>query len=400
MAEGKDSFVGKGGGKRNRGVLCYVRMKKRFLVGLDGHALGQEQGGNESYLFGLLEGINEISPPEFQFLLFLAGEKKPIIPFSGGLDFETEKISLQPFRRLFFDLPRQTFLKRLDLLHTQYHLPVVSRCPEVITLHDVSFLRYSQLIPKREYWKMKSSVGYAVRKAKKVITVSEFSRKEILFFYRLKPEKVEVIYNGISKKFVPVSAEKRAAVLGKYGITKPYVFSVASLHPRKNFSRLILAFVSLCSHREGFDYNLVLGGRNLWLYEEILAKARHSRYKDRIIFTGYLPDEDLSALYSFAEVFVYPSLYEGFGFAPMEAMACGCPVVTSNISALPEVTGGAAILVDPQDVDAIAKGILDVITNPELKKGMRERSLDRAQKFTWADSAEKALQVYEEILRR
>lgn len=375
-------------------------MKNNFLVGLDAHSVGQEQGGNESYLLGLLEGFSRLNAPEFRFLLFQPDKTEEIPLIKNNPAFTSEKISRQVFWRLFFDLPWQTFRQKLDLLHTQYHLPIVSKCPAVITLHDVSFLRYPGLIPKREFWKMKFSVAYAVKKAKKVITVSEFSKKEILDLYKLKPEKVTVVYNGISQNFRPAPRENKETVLRKYGITKPYIFSVASLHPRKNFVRLIKAFVSLCGAQEGFDYNLVLGGKKLWLYNETIAAASKNPYKNRIILTGYLPEKELVSLYSFADVFVYPSLYEGFGFAPMEAMACGCPVVTSRTSSLPEVTGEAAILVDPYSVDEIAKGILKVLKTPDLRQRAQENSLKQAQKFTWLAAAEKTLGVYEEVLKR
>lgn len=365
-------------------------------IGIDAHAIGLKQGGNETYASGLLYGLSQIECSDFRYIVFLS-EGVPAPDFlKKSKYFSIVRVSTHPFLRLLRDIPLRTYTEKLDLLHTQYHLPLISHCHGVITLHDVSFLRYPEFFSKEIYLRLKLSLPYSIRKAKKIITVSEFSKKEIMEFYRIDEKKIDVIYNGISEIFKPVDAEK--GILNKYGITKPYILSVSNLQPRKNLSRLIKAFVSLLKSNEKFPYTLVIVGRRLWLYNEIFSEIRNSPYKERIVLTDYVPEKDLVYLYNCADVFVYPSLYEGFGLPVLEAMACGCPVVTSNVSSLPEISGSAAFPVDPYNIDAIAKAILTVITNTYLKERLRAEGLKQSQKFSWKNTAEKTLEVYEQIL--
>ncbi|MCM8769115.1 MAG: glycosyltransferase, partial [Candidatus Omnitrophica bacterium] len=209
-------------------------------VGIDAHAIGMRKGGNETYALALLKGLTEIGSADFRFVVFLS-EKVTVPDFLVNNPlFRTVFVSPRAGARI-FQLSRKVNTEKIQLLHTQYHVPPFCPCSCVITFHDVSFLRYPQFFPRGLCWRLKISMRYAVGKAKKIITVSEFSRKEILSLYKIPAEKVVTIYNGYSDIFRPIAQEKRAS-LAKFGITKPYILSVSNLQPRKNLSRLIQAF--------------------------------------------------------------------------------------------------------------------------------------------------------------
>jgi glycosyltransferase involved in cell wall biosynthesis len=205
---------------------------------------------------------------------------------------------------------------------------------------------------------------------------------------------------GVSALFVPVRDPARLqAVRQRYGIARDYILSVGSLQPRKNLVRLIHAYVNLRRRDDDVDHQLVIVGKKGWLYQDIFRAARESPFVEDIIFTGYVPEEDLPALYSGATVFVYPSIFEGFGLPVLEAMACGVPVITSNSSSLPEVVGEAAILVNPYDERAIEVALRQVVWNAELRRELSERGLRRAQQFSWRRTAELTVRAYEEVVR-
>jgi glycosyltransferase involved in cell wall biosynthesis len=371
---------------------------RKKLIGIDAHAIGLRKGGNETYAYGLLNGLSKIEHPDFKYVVFFSkGVEVPEF-LSGNPQFSVYPISLKASFRFLADLPAKTYTKKLDLLHTQYHLPVISNCPGIISLHDVSFLRHPEFFPRHLYWVLRMSLPHSVRKAKKVITISEFSKREIIEFYHPPSEKVAVTYLASSENFRPAGNERKKEILKKYGIKSPYILSVSNLQPRKNLERLIKSFVSILKSDKGFPCDLVIVGQKLWLYNKIFNEIRRSKYSERIILTDYVPENDLPYLYSFAEVLVYPSIYEGFGLPVLEAMACGCPVITSNLSSLPEVAGEACLLVNPYRVEEIAGAIREVIEKPEMKQRLREAGLEQSNKFSWKKTAEKTLQVYEEVL--
>jgi len=374
-------------------------MTQIYNVGIDAHAIGLKQGGNETYVCGLLKGLSQVEYPDFRYIVFLSEDIPEPDFLSGRKNFSIIRISPRASLRFLIDIPVKTYTERLDLLHTQYHLPFISHCTGVITLHDISFLRYPEFFPRELYWRLKLSLLYSVKKTRKIITVSEFSKKEILEFYRIADEKIEVVYNGVSENFRPVDAQNRDIILKKYGITRPYILSVSNIQPRKNLSRLVKAFLSLLKNNEKFPYDLVIVGKKLWLYNEIFNEIRNTHFKERIILTDYVSEKDLVFLYNYADVFIYPSLYEGFGLPVIEAMACGCPVITSNVSSLPEVVGKAGILVDPYSVEEIAKAIYNVIKNKDLREVLKIEGIKQSRKFSWKITAEKTLKVYEEILQ-
>jgi len=288
--------------------------------------------------------------------------------------------------------------ERPDLFHApHYVLPPAARCRSVVTIHDCIHLMFPQYLPSRAaYAYARASMWSAVRRSHRILTVSEASKRDIIHLFDVPPEKIVVVYNAIDERFREVPSEEHIArVRERYQLQHEFVLYVGNIKPHKNLVRLIEAFDML--RARGFDQLklLIIGDEISKL--PALRRAVHShKLHKHVRFLGYLPDETLAALYRLASVFVFPSLYEGFGLPPLEAMACGTPVVTSNVSSLPEVTGDAAVLVDPYDVESIAAGIERVLTDRVLSEELRRKGVARAREFSWERSVARTRQVYQE----
>lgn len=295
--------------------------------------------------------------------------------------------------------PVQLFVDKPDIfLSTHPALPLYCPCPKIAVVHDLSFLRDKSFFKSRSQVILRKQLLHVVRRAKVIIAVSESTKKDLINFVKASPEKVAVIYEGYdTDAYKPQFDTDEVKALGqRYGIGGHYVLYVGTLEPRKNISRLIEAFASL-KKQGGMQHKLVIAGKKGWFYNDIFQTVTRRGVDNEVVFTGYVPDRDLPLLISGADLFVYPSLYEGFGLPPLEAMACGIPVITSDSSSLPEVVGNAGILVDPHSVDEIAKAMYQVLSNAELREQMQHRGLDRARMFSWEKTAEETLKVFEAI---
>ena len=242
---------------------------------------------------------------------------------------------------------------------------------------------------KKNLRRISKGMQRSVKRSDHIITISEFSKKEIMELLNVPEEKISIVYSA------PVNSKDVGDVLQvreKFGIEGPYVLYVGTIEPRKNLSRLIRAFDKLKTEHN-IPHKLVLAGGNGWNNEEIYETAKNAACKDDIVFTGYLTEKEKNTLYSDAEVFVFPSLYEGFGMPPLEAMGIGCPIVCANAASLPEVVGDAAQLVEPTDEDSIADGIWRVLSDKEYAAELVKRGYERAEVFTWDASAEKLLEI-------
>jgi len=285
----------------------------------------------------------------------------------------------------------------VDLFHATDHLlPHFRRIKSVFTLHDLIFLFHPETHKPMNRWFLTLMMPRFLRAADAVIAVSECTKRDAIRFYSIPEEKITVIYEGVSPRFRPANPEAVRAVREKYGLPERFILYVGTIEPRKNLTTLLEAFHHLLATR---DLRLVFVGKKGWLYEGFFRRLRELGLEDRVIFTGYVPDEDLPAIYSAADLFVFPSLYEGFGLPVLEAMACGTPVVCSNTSSLPEVAGDAAILVDPTDVRALAGAMERVLTDEHLRAEIYAKGLGRARQFTWAKAAQETLKVYLEVIR-
>jgi len=375
-------------------------------IGIDAHAIGAQQGGNETYIRGLIRALAEVDGQN-RYTIFLA-EPAAAEEWRDGFvrqfsNFEVRLLSKPtPLVRvplaLAFELRRRPPLDRIDVLHVQYTAPPFCPAPVVATIHDLAFEHMPETFTRRGSMQLKLTVRRTAQRAARIATVSEYSRQDLLRTYRLSPEKVAVTYNGIEAHFTPhpVSSNESDEIRRRFGISRDFLLAVGSLQPRKNLVRLIRAYARLRAEHSGFAPQLVIVGRKLWLADGIFAEVRRQRWAEDVILTGYVADADLAQLYRAATAFVYPSLFEGFGLPPVEAMACGTPVVTSNISSLPEIVGDAALLIDPGDEEALAAALLQIVSDQPLRAKLREQGIVQAGKFTWRAAAEKTLQLYRE----
>jgi glycosyltransferase involved in cell wall biosynthesis len=292
--------------------------------------------------------------------------------------------------------PQDRLFPGVDLFHATDHLlPCLGRVPSVFTLYDLTYLLTDTHSSLNRLF-LTLMVPRFLNAADGVITISESARSDLLRNYAIEAEKVRVIYGGVSPDFRAAMPDEQARVRAKYGLPHHYMLTVGTIEPRKNLSLLLEAYRSLPDRRR--DIYLVIVGRRGWRSEEFFARLHQLRLEQRVVLLHSVPDADLPALYSMAELFVFPSLYEGFGLPPLEAMACGTPVVASNTSSLPEVVGDAGIRVDPHDVAALAEAMEAVLTNPDLAQRLAASGAERAARFTWQAAALATEQVYADVL--
>ena len=286
----------------------------------------------------------------------------------------------------------------VTLFHApHYVLPPLVTCRSVVTIHDCIHLMFPQYLPSRlALTYARASINLASRRATRVLTVSHSSKRDILRFVDVTPDKIDVIYNAYDERFgVEPREEDVIRVRDRYQLHDEFVLYAGNVKPHKNLERLIDAF-DLVRKRGLGHLKLVLIGDEISRYAA-LRRAVHSHQLHKYVrFLGYLPEETLAVMYRLAGVFVFPSLYEGFGLPPLEAMASGTPVVTSNVSSLPEVAGDAAVLVDPYHAEAIADGIERVLCDEALRRDLRVKGLARARQFSWEDSARRVRKIYGE----
>jgi glycosyltransferase involved in cell wall biosynthesis len=259
---------------------------------------------------------------------------------------------------------------------------------------------FPQYLPGRmAHGYARASIEMAARRATRVLTVSESSKRDILRFVDVDPAKIDVIYNAYDERFGLAPGEEDVVRLReRYQLQGRFVLYAGNVKPHKNLERLIEAF-ALVRRRGLDDLKLVMIGDEISKYAALKRAVHRHQLHKYVRFFGYLPEDTLAVMYRLAGVFVFPSLYEGFGLPPLEAMASGTPVVTSNLSSLPEVTGDAAVLVDPYDVEAIADGMYRVLTDPTLQADLRRKGLARARQFSWESSVRRVRQIYEAVGR-
>ncbi len=296
-------------------------------------------------------------------------------------------------------LPVTLQRKQLDLVHDpggigplMFHMPF----KKVITFHDLGAL-YCPESFRTGFALLHRLLLYpaAARNADKIITGSEFSKRDLIKHLKVPEGKIEVIHHGLDKRYKPLSQEEITEVKRKYNLDFPFILYVGIIGTKKNILNLIEAYHRV---RDSLKrYRLVIVGRRARTHAEIFRKVEMLGLQNDVLFTGYVPDDDLPGIYNAADLFAFPSLYEGFGIPVLEAMACGTPVVASNASSLPEVTGDAAIMVDPYDVHGLAGAMHELVTNKSLREKMVQRGLERAKLFTWEKAARETLRVYREV---
>lgn len=361
--------------------------------------------GTGRYIAEIFRALPAAGPGE-EFLLYLKPSQRELYPEGGpnGKQHVMEGCPDSPLRRILWEwrnFCRQLREDEVDLYHGPSNfLPPRKVCPYVLTLHDMIYFRNPARTGyiKAKYWHYYTYSTW--RQADLILTVSEYSAGEIQRFLPVPRERIRVVYNGVHQDyFVPAPEQTRADMRRAIGVERPYVLYVGRLDPDKNLPRLIRAFAQLVESGNR-DHMLVLAGARDHRSDELPELAAELGIAERVVFPGYVAQEHLTAVYQEADVFCYPSLNEGFGLPVAEAMAGGTPVVTSNSSSIPEVTGPeAAILVDPESVQELASGLAEAL-RPERKRELSEAGKERAKRFTWEKAARETLAAYEEVLAR
>ncbi len=363
----------------------------RILI--DAHVVGERETGNETYMVNLLRELARINRDDE--IVVAAAHPECVEPLiEGGRACTMVPVSASPVRRLLYDLPILAVRHNVDVLCVTYSGPLIVNRPMVAVVHDVSFKRHPEWFSPRDRVVLTLGVAVTARRASAVVTLSEFSKREIAATCGVWADRIRVTSLAAGPEFVPHGDDDNA-VLARYGLRRPYLLAVGNLQPRKNLLRLIEAFNRLRG-REDFRHNLVLVGNAQW-GAAVASEIDRLALADRVKATGYVSSRDLPAIYRGADLFVYPSLYEGFGLPVLEAMACGTPVLASNGSAIPEVAGSAARLVDVESVPALADGIAELCSQPELRAQLRELGLARSRMFTWERTASQTLDVFHAV---
>jgi glycosyltransferase involved in cell wall biosynthesis len=292
-------------------------------------------------------------------------------------------------------------LANADVFHSPFYafpkLEAIQHTAKVLTVYDLIPILYKEKFTVSIYDNFLNSINSINPNKDYIAAISQNTKNDLCNHLAIEPERVFVTPLAAGKTFYPVQDSSAIqAALSQYAIpVAPYFLSLCTLEPRKNLAFLVASFAALIEENPSLEVNLVLVGAVGWKNQALFTSLDHySHLKHRVILAGYIPDSDLSSIYSGALAFVYPSIYEGFGLPPLEAMQCGIPVITSNTSSLPEVVGDAGIMIDPKDEDALCQAMLDIINNQTLRTELSRKGLERAKQFSWAKCAEQTVNVY------
>lgn len=367
-------------------------------IGFDGTPLLGQRSGVGYYTGNLLSALME-DEPTWEYMLY---SNRPL----NGLERPLQRACqvgrrFSPSRWLWMQtlLPVTIRRSRPRLCHfTNALAPLWQPAPYVLTIHDASLFLYGHFHPRARHLTMRLTLPLVARRAAAIITVSHHSRNDLVQVLGLDPAKIHVVYEAAAEHFRPVNNKATLdALRRKYDLPRHFVLYVGTLEPRKNLSRLIGALKLV--RDQGHPYHLVIAGAMGWMMDSFERQVHALGLSDVVHYLGYIPGDDLPGLYSLATVFAFPSLYEGFGLPPLEAMACGVPVLTSNRTSLAEVCGDAAYLVDPHSVQAISAGLGALLDDEDLRQALRNRGLERVSRFSWQRAARETRNVYRHALQ-
>jgi len=371
-------------------------------IGLDGYPLAEPRTGVGHYTLELARALALIAPSD-QFELVSPA------PFSSSALEEINHANLPNLRAVHLKtsrirghwwavgLPLYVTKARFDLFHgTNFEVPFWNR-RSVVTIHDLSALLHREKHRDSLARRARLRLPIVAKLARKIITPTESVKREVCEHLRVKANKVIAIPSAARQSFRPVPSEQTVETRKRLAIEDDFLLFVGTLEPRKNLLTLLKAFDQIV-RQTSLRPQLVITGGEGWLMDETFSFIKHSGIGDRLRLTGYLGDEELRALYSSCRIFIYPSLYEGFGLPPLEAMACGAPVIAGRVAALQEVLGSAARLFDPLNVEALAGSIVELMENDEERRRLASNGPKHAAKFSWAETARRTLQVYRDVV--
>ncbi len=370
------------------------------LVAFNAHLLTGEasyrSAGISVYVTSLLRHLASVES-DLRYALLLGDKQVSAHAFGLPTVFSRLSTRRPPVRILWEQSVLPLLLRRLgaDLLHAPAFVgPLLSPCPQVITIHDLSFLRYPEFFRRGNRLYLRAMTGIACRRAAAVIAVSNFTAAETVNLLNVPAERVHTIYHGIDPRFHPLPDDEVARFRREMALPEQFVLYMGTLEPRKNIVALVRAFARLRDP----DLHLVLAGGKGWLYEEIFAEVERLSLDARVHFPGYVPAEAQTLWYNAAHTFAYISNYEGFGFPVLEALACGTPTLTAATTSLPEAGGDGALTVPPDDETAISEGLHRLLTDSVLRENLRRRGLAHAAQFSWAETARQTAALYRQVL--
>jgi glycosyltransferase involved in cell wall biosynthesis len=365
-------------------------------------AIPQAKSGVGFYVLNLLKALSEVDRNDTYYVYTkkedrLLVEHDPahfnIIPCSTN-----NRLLRLGWEQMF--LPHYISRDKLDVFHSpHYTIPLRSKAPTVSTFHDMTFFSHPEVHEKSKVLFFRQMIPLAAERADAIIAVSQSTKKDMVRFLDLPESKIHVVYEGIdSEEYRPLAQDERMDnIKRQYKLPEEFVLFVGTLEPRKNIDGAIRAFKQV-TEETGKKFGLVVTGGKGWNYHSIFNLVQELDIEDDVRFTGYVPEEDLPYLFNAATVFAYPSFYEGFGIPPLEAMACGTPVVASNVSSVPEVVGDAGLLVDPSKDEEIAGAILRILTDPDLRSELSAKGLERTKLFSWQKAAKETLKIYNSVV--
>ncbi len=382
--------------------MCAVDRAHAFHVGLNAHLLSMSENyrgaGANWYIYHMLCHL-PTADPTLRYTAFTSASR--FSPPAGMRVRRPRWSTTSPLRRIIWEQMVAPFAlrrERVDLLHAMALVaPLFSPCPTVVTVFDLSFLFYPQAFRpfKRLYLRLMTRLS--AQRARQVIAISENTRRDVIAWLGVPASQVHAIPCGVDPTLTPASPTEVSAFKRDKKLPDRFVLFLGTIEPRKNVPHLIDAFADLVAAGEDDICLIVAGGRG-WMSEAAFARVEERGMQGRVRFVGYVPEVEKRLWYSAATCFCYPSLYEGFGLPPLEAMACGTPVIVSNSSSLPEVVGGAGVIVPPDDRPALQEALHELLSNPGLRERLKARGLARARYFSWAKAARRTVEVYRRAL--
>jgi glycosyltransferase involved in cell wall biosynthesis len=370
-------------------------------IGIDAHSAERDGTGNCTYTQNLILHLTKLDSKN-EYLLFVTDRNHPFYKEVEEIpNIRIVQIRRSPaWWRVFISLRRATYREKIDILHIQYFAPFTHRGCLVNTVHDLASFRFPEHFSLFERLMFQYLLPGSARKASLIFTASRTSKEDLVTLMRLPEEKIRVAYCGVSERFFSSIRDPETIrnVCAQYGLVGKFILYVGRIDPRKNITRLIQAYSDL-RDKKLIDHKLAIVGKVHLEPEKLQSTLERSNYRDDVHLCGYVSDEHLPVLYSAADVFVYTSEFEGFGLPPLEAMACGTPVVASDISIFREILGDAALLVNPFDMESISSGIYKILSDDLLRNALIEKGRSRVRKFTWENTASVTLQGFQDAVK-
>ena len=369
----------------------------------------KEKSGIGIYTYELAKRLQENEEMSLLGNVFHVGNQTSVKQELQELKFNKQICPLMPYglyKRIWEYMPidyHTLFRQKPDITHFfNVIIPPRIEGKVINTIHDLTFYLYPETIGEKHLKFLQENIRRSAQRPDKIITISQSSKDGLIEKLEVDPAKIEIVYPGVDSSFFQnqLNHIDLQALRSKYQLPDQYILYMGTLEPRKNIERIVDAFACFKQNNTSIsaDYKLILVGKKGWLYEPIFEKVRGYGIEKEVIFTGYVEEQDKPYLYQMASLFMFPSLYEGFGMPVLEAMAAGVPVITSNTSSLPEVAGDAAILIDPYDIEGMAMAIEAVLCNEAMRQELIHRGYNQVKKFNWDDSAQKLYRIYKEIV--